>query len=66
MASRAWKNVERDFEKKFATVVVDDENLKDFPKFMRDILEEKIGLEEGFFKVRNQFCPSDNDSEFWG
>ena len=49
MASLPWRSVENN--EGVNTVVVNDEDISDFPMFMHCILYEKIGLDKGFFKV---------------
>lgn len=53
MAHSFWSSIDTDTKSGAATVLVKDEHLKDFPAFMNQILQNKIGLDVGFFKVNN-------------
>lgn len=45
-----WLSVEEDGEGT-TRVLVEERHLLDFPKFMKDVIDAKIGLEKGVFKV---------------
>lgn len=55
--SRPWLSVEEDGEGT-TVVLVKESHLLDFPKFMKHIIEDKIGLDKGVFKVSCKI-PSD-------
>lgn len=47
---RPWRSVEYDDEG-IATIVVNDRDLINFPLFMHHVIQDRIGMDMGFFKV---------------